>query len=99
MLLDKLLTKFLEFEICYDIRNKGLLCGIELRKENKPIKTIDKMPIGHFIAKESLKKGVYLRTLGNIVTIIPPLAISEEDLTKIVDTEYQVVEKIQKKIK
>lgn len=97
--LDKLLTKFSEFEICYDIRSKGLLCGIELRKENKPIKTIDKMPIGHYIAKESLKKGVYLRTLGNIITIIPPLAISEEDLSKIVDTEYQVVEKIQKKIK
>ena len=97
--LDKLLTKFSEFEICYDIRSKGLLCGIELRKENKPIKTIDKMPIGHYIAKESLKKGVYLRTLGNIITIIPPLAISEEDISKIVDTEYQVVEKIQKKIK
>jgi adenosylmethionine-8-amino-7-oxononanoate aminotransferase len=97
--LDKLLTRFSEFEICYDIRNKGLLCGIELRKKNKPIKTIDKMPIGHYIAKESLKNGVYLRTLGNIITIIPPLAISEEDLTKIVDTEYQVVEKVQKKIK
>jgi adenosylmethionine-8-amino-7-oxononanoate aminotransferase len=56
------------------------------------------MPIGHYIAKESLKNGVYLRTLGNIISIIPPLAISEEDLSKIVDTEYQVVEKIQKKI-
>jgi len=97
--LDKLLTKFSEFEICYDIRNKGLLCGIELRKQNKPIKTIDKVPIGHYIAKESLKNGVYLRTLGNIIAIIPPLAISEEDLSKIVDTEYQIVEKIQKKIK
>jgi adenosylmethionine-8-amino-7-oxononanoate aminotransferase len=96
--LDKLLTKFSEFEICYDIRNKGLLCGIELRNQNKPIKTIDNMPIGHYIAKESLKNGVYLRTLGNIISIIPPLAISEEDLSKIVDTEYQVVEKIQKKI-
>lgn len=97
--LDKLLIKFSEFEICYDIRNKGMLCGIELRKENKPINTIDKMPIGHYIARESLKKGVYLRTLGNIIAIIPPLAISEKDLTKIVDTEYHIVEKIQKKIK
>lgn len=99
MSLDKQLTKFSEFEICYDIRNKGLLCGIELRKDNKPIKTIDKMPISHYIAKESLKKGIYLRTLGNIISIIPPLAISEEDLTKIVDTEYEVVEMVQKKIR
>ncbi|HKQ21262.1 MAG TPA: hypothetical protein VJS91_04430, partial [Nitrososphaeraceae archaeon] len=62
-------------------------------------KTIDKMPVGHYIARESLKKGVYLRTLGNIITIIPPLAIGKEDLTKIVDTEYQIVEILQKKLK
>jgi adenosylmethionine-8-amino-7-oxononanoate aminotransferase len=46
-----------------------------------------------------LKKGVYLRTLGNIITIIPSLAIGKEDLTKIVDTEYQIVEGLQKKLK
>jgi adenosylmethionine-8-amino-7-oxononanoate aminotransferase len=99
LVLDQLLTKFSEFEICYDIRNKGLLCGIELRKGNKPIKTIEKRPIGHYIAIESLKKGVYLRTLGNIISIIPPLAISKEDLTKIVDTEFQIVETLQKELK
>lgn len=99
LILDRLLKRFAELEICYDTRNKGLLCGIELRKGNKPIKMIDKVPIGQFIARESLKKGVYLRTLGNIITIIPPLAIGKEDLTKIVDTEYQIVEKIQQKIR
>lgn len=99
VVLDKLLKRYSEIEICYDIRNKGLLCGIELRKDNRPIKTIDKIPISHYIARESLKKGVYLRTLGNIITIIPPLAISKEDLTKIVNTEYQIVEKLQKKLK
>ncbi|HEX5573315.1 MAG TPA: adenosylmethionine--8-amino-7-oxononanoate transaminase [Nitrososphaeraceae archaeon] len=99
LVLDRLLKRFAELEICYDIRNKGLLCGIELRKGNKPINIIDKVPIGQYIAGESLKKGVYLRTLGNLITIIPPLAIGKEDLTKIVDTEYQIVEKIQKKIR
>lgn len=99
LVLDRLLKRFAELDICYDTRNKGLLCGIELRKGNKPIKMIDKVPIGQYIASESLKKGVYLRTLGNIITIIPPLAIGKEDLTKIVDTEYQIVEKIQQKIR
>lgn len=99
LVLDRLLKRFAELDICYDIRNKGMLCGIELRKGNKPIKMIDKVPIGQYIARESLKKGVYLRTLGNLITIIPPLAIGKEDLTKIVDTEYQIVEKIQKKIR
>ena len=63
------------------------------------MKYVMKYAVGHYIAKESLKKGVYLRTLGNILTIIPPLAIDKEDLTKIVDTEYQIVENLQKKLK
>ncbi|HZO11136.1 MAG TPA: aminotransferase class III-fold pyridoxal phosphate-dependent enzyme, partial [Nitrososphaeraceae archaeon] len=98
LVFSRLLKKFSELDICYDIRHKGMLCGIELRKGDAPIKAIEKVPIGQYIAKESLKKGVYLRTLGNIITIIPPLAIEQEDLIKIVETEYAIVQKIQHKI-
>ena len=60
---------------------------------------IEKVPIGQYIAVESLKRGVYLRTLGNIITIIPPLAIEQEDLRKLVDIEHEIVEKIQQKVR
>ena len=96
--LNRLLEKFAEFDICYDIRQKGLLCGIDLRKGRDPIRMIDNVPIGQYIAGESLKEGVYLRTLGNIITIIPPLAIGQDDLKKIVDVEFEIVDKIQKKL-
>jgi adenosylmethionine---8-amino-7-oxononanoate aminotransferase len=99
LVLNRLLTKFAELDICYDIRQKGLLCGIELRKGKNPIKMIEKVPIGQYIAVESLKRGVYLRTLGNIITIIPPLAIEQEDLRKLVDIEHEIVEKIQQKVR
>jgi adenosylmethionine-8-amino-7-oxononanoate aminotransferase len=99
LVLNRLLTKFAELDICYDIRQKGLLCGIELRKGKNPIKMIEKVPIGQYIAAESLKRGVYLRTLGNIITIIPPLAIEQEDLRKLVDIEHEIVEKIQQKVR
>lgn len=99
LVLNRLLTKFAEFDICYDIRQKGLLCGIELRKGKNPIKMIEKVPIGQYIAAESLKRGVYLRTLGNIITIIPPLAIEQEDLRMLVDIEHEIVEKIQQKVR
>ena len=99
LVLNRLLTKFAELDICYDIRQKGLLCGVELRKGKNPIKMIEKVPIGQYIAAESLKRGVYLRTLGNIITIIPPLAIEQEDLRKLVDIEYEIVEKIQQKVR
>ena len=93
------LKKFSELKICYDIRSKGLLCGIELRKDGVPIKNIDKTPVGHFIAKESLKNGVYLRTLGNIVTIIPSLAMEKKDLKRLVETEYEIIQKLDQKIR
>jgi len=99
LVLNRLLTKFAELDICYDIRQKGLLCGVELRKGKNPIKMIEKVPIGQYIAAESLKRGVYLRTLGNIITIIPPLAIEQEDLRKLVDIEHEIVEKIQQKVR
>ena len=99
LVLNRLLTKFAELDICYDIRQKGLLCGVELRKGKNPIKMIEKVPIGQYIAAESLKRGVYLRTLGNIITIIPPLAIEQDDLRKLVDIEYEIVEKIQQKVR
>jgi adenosylmethionine---8-amino-7-oxononanoate aminotransferase len=98
LILNRLLEKFSELDICYDIRHKGMLCGIELRKGNSPIKMIEKVPIGQYIARESLKKGVYLRTLGSIITIIPPLSIEQEDLAKIVDAEYEIVENVRQKI-
>jgi adenosylmethionine---8-amino-7-oxononanoate aminotransferase len=99
LVLNRLLIKFAELDICYDIRQKGLLCGVELRKGKNPIKMIEKVPIGQYIAAESLKRGVYLRTLGNIITIIPPLAIEQEDLRKLLDIEHEIVEKIQQKVR
>jgi adenosylmethionine---8-amino-7-oxononanoate aminotransferase len=97
LILNHLLEKFAELDVCYDIRHKGMLCGIELRKGNNPIKMVEKVPIGQYVARESLKKGVYLRTLGNIITIIPPLSIEHEDLAKIVEAEYEIVQNMQKK--
>jgi adenosylmethionine-8-amino-7-oxononanoate aminotransferase len=93
------LKKFSELEICYDIRSKGLLCGIELRKDGVSLKNVDKIPVGHYIARESLKKGVYIRTLGNIVSIIPSLAMEKNDLKRLVDTEYEIIQELDQKIR
>ena len=53
--------------------------------------------LGAFIFRESLKRGVFIRTLGNIITIIPPLSISKKNLTEIVNTEYDIVNIINRK--
>lgn len=64
-----------------DIRYSGMLAGIEL-KENTPIST--KQSINKIFYEQGKKNGIYLRTLGNVVLLVPPLAISEDELKLLV---------------
>jgi len=68
-------------DIVGDIRHKGMLMGIELvsdKKKKTPIRT--KKSINKVFFEEGKKNGIYLRTLGNIVMLVPPLAIQEKEL-------------------
>jgi adenosylmethionine-8-amino-7-oxononanoate aminotransferase len=70
-----------EIELVGDIRHKGMLMGIELvqdRTKKTPISP--KKSINKIFFEEGKKNGIYLRTLGNIVMLVPPLAISESEL-------------------
>jgi adenosylmethionine-8-amino-7-oxononanoate aminotransferase len=55
--------------------------GIELvsdKKKKSPIHP--KKSINKIFFEQGKKQGIYLRTLGNIVMLVPPLAISEKEL-------------------
>ena len=68
-------------DIVGDIRHKGMLMGIELvsnKKKKIPIQT--KKSINKVFFEEGKKNGIYLRTLGNIVMLVPPLSIEENEL-------------------
>ncbi len=70
-----------DIDIVGDIRHKGMMMGIELvtdKKKKTPIHP--KKSINKIFFEEGRKQGIYLRTLGNIVMLVPPLAISENEL-------------------
>ena len=70
-----------DIEIVGDIRHKGMLMGIELvtnKKTKTPIHP--KKSINKLFFEIGKKNGIYLRTLGNIIMLVPPLAISEKEL-------------------
>ncbi|MEK9682552.1 MAG: adenosylmethionine--8-amino-7-oxononanoate transaminase [Nitrosopumilus sp.] len=70
-----------EIDLVGDIRHKGMLMGIELvtdKKKKTPIHP--KKSINKIFYEIGKKNGIYLRTLGNIVMLVPPLAISEKEL-------------------
>lgn len=82
---EKHLEDILKIDTVGDVRHKGMLMGIELVKDKAkktpihPEKSINK--IFYEIGK---KNGIYLRTLGNIVMLVPPLAISENELEMLI---------------
>jgi len=87
------------FNIIADIRHKGLLTGIELEKGGKPVEILkDNQRLNYFVMKESLKMGVFLRPLGNILMFIPPLAINKKDLDKIIDVQFELIKMIESKV-
>ena len=98
--ISKRLREIERSNIIKDIRHKGLLTGIELEKNGKPIDVLkdNQQRLNYFVMKESLKMGVFLRSLGNILLFIPPLAINQEDLDKIIDVQFKLIKMIEDKV-
>jgi adenosylmethionine-8-amino-7-oxononanoate aminotransferase len=94
----KRLKEIKSSNIVADIRHKGLLTGIELKKNGKPIEILkDNQRLNYFVMRESLNMGVFLRSLGNVLVFIPPLAINIKDLNKIIDVQFKLIEMIESK--
>ena len=79
-------------ELVGDIRHKGMVMGIELvknKKSNKPV-TFSKS-INKIVFEEGRKNNIYFRTLGNIIMLVPPLAISQKDLNFLIDGTIKTI--------
>ena len=66
------------------VRQCGLIAGIELvcdRSTKEPYPWEEKRGIG--VCDHARREGVLLRPLGNVIVILPPLAISLDELDKI----------------
>lgn len=62
-----------------EIRRRGLMVGIEL--EGFPLEA----RAGHQVTLAARRRGAIIRPLGDTVVLMPPLAISREDLKRLVD--------------
>jgi adenosylmethionine-8-amino-7-oxononanoate aminotransferase len=62
-----------------EIRQKGFMVGIELAGFDP------KLRMGAELCKRIRKRGVILRPLGDVIVLMPPLAMGLDDLRRIVD--------------
>jgi adenosylmethionine-8-amino-7-oxononanoate aminotransferase len=96
---EKYYDEISKLDLVGDIRHKGMLMGIELvtdKKKKTPIHP--KTSINKIFFEEGKKHGIYLRTLGNIVMLVPPLAISENDLKLLLNRTIQTIKSAQKQV-
>jgi adenosylmethionine-8-amino-7-oxononanoate aminotransferase len=78
------LSRLAELPHVGDVRQCGLMAGVELVKDRatkEPYPWAEKRGIR--VCQHALTEGVWLRPLGNVVVILPPLAISLDELDRI----------------
>ena len=67
-----------DLEEIKDIRNIGLVAGIELRERHK-----SPLTFARDVFEECFENGVLIRTTGNTLAISPPLIISKKEIDQI----------------
>ncbi|OYV88363.1 MAG: hypothetical protein B7Z73_08650 [Planctomycetia bacterium 21-64-5] len=80
------LTRLKRLEHLGDVRQCGLIAGIELVRERASQTPFDvRERRGWRVCQHARRRGVLLRPLGDVVVIMPPLSISLEELDRIAD--------------
>jgi len=79
------LESLMELPHVGDIRQRGLMVGIELvrdkhTKEPYPLS----VRVGHRVAAAARTKGLIIRPIGNVLVLLPPLSTSTRDLRRMV---------------
>jgi len=78
-----------------EIRQKGIMVGIELVSDRKSKASFPpEEKIGHKVILEARKKGLIIRPLGGVIVLMPPLSITTEEIDRICDITYQSIKTV-----
>ncbi len=62
-----------------EVRGRGVMVGIDLGAHDPALR------LGHQVTLEARKRGAIIRPLSDVVVLMPPLSISEEELRSLVE--------------
>jgi len=89
------ISEISRFQHVGDVRHKGMLMGIELvndKKKKTPFST--KKSFNKLVFEAGKKNGIYLRTLSNIIMLVPPLAISQKELNLLLQRTIKTIKAV-----
>jgi len=92
---EKYHSEILSLDHVGDVRHKGMLMGIELVKDKqKKTPIMPKKSFNKLVFESGKKHGIYLRTLGNIIMLVPPLAISKKELDLLLQQTIKMIKSL-----
>ncbi len=75
-----------------DVRQRGLMVGIELVEDRASAAPYPyEARMGHRVCLALRKRGVILRPLGNVVVLMPPLALSDAECDHLGDAVHDAI--------
>ena len=81
-----------------DVRQWGYMVGIELVEDKATLKQYaPERRIGHKVILEARKRSVMVRPLGDIIILMPPLSISDDELTALLNVVYDSIRTVTEK--
>jgi adenosylmethionine-8-amino-7-oxononanoate aminotransferase len=69
-----------------DIRQAGLMCGVELVKERARKTSFPAGErIGYRVCLEMRQRGIYIRPLGDVIAIVLPLTVRDDEIQRVAE--------------
>jgi adenosylmethionine-8-amino-7-oxononanoate aminotransferase len=78
-----------------EFRQTGMIAAMELTEKNKERFAFEER-VGYQVYLEGLKRGVFMRPLGDVVYFIPPLIITEEEIEVMLNTARDCIDAVLK---
>ncbi|SJZ32504.1 aminotransferase class III-fold pyridoxal phosphate-dependent enzyme [Selenihalanaerobacter shriftii] len=78
-----------------DLRQRGLMIGIELVKDKVTKEPYDwQKKIGAKVCMKAREKRMIIRTLGSVVVFMPSLCSTKKELQDMLDIIYECIEEV-----
>ncbi len=85
-LLKEMLEGVAEMDEVVEVRGRGFMVGIDLGEHDPALR------VGQRVAREARARGAVIRPLGDVVVLMPPLAISQQDLRRLIELTSASIE-------
>lgn len=78
-----------------EVRQKGLMVGIELVRDRAPLRSFDSsLRMGHQVTLAARRRGVIIRPLGDVVVLMPAPAMPAALISRLCDVTLECIDEV-----